>query len=118
MGRARSPLQDVNTEDGAEARSKRLNRGLQMWLIPGRRCRECGEVPPDQQRTSGRRGDEDRWHGRGALPMGRVHSPLQQDANTEEGTEARGKRLSCGLKLQLNPGRRCRGSAEDPPDQQ
>ncbi|KAJ1132736.1 hypothetical protein NDU88_011039 [Pleurodeles waltl] len=50
--------------------------------------------------------------------MGRARTPLQQDANTEDGAEAHGKRLSRGLKLQLNPGRQSRGSAEGPPPDQ
>ncbi|KAJ1122724.1 hypothetical protein NDU88_001209 [Pleurodeles waltl] len=52
------PLQDATTEDGVEARDKKLSRGLKLWLTPGRRRRECVESHPDQQRTGGRWGDE------------------------------------------------------------
>ncbi|KAJ1114190.1 hypothetical protein NDU88_002429 [Pleurodeles waltl] len=54
-GRASSPLQNANTEDGTEVRGKRLSRGLKLRLIPGRWCRSAPKAP-DQQRTSGRRG--------------------------------------------------------------
>ncbi|KAJ1151353.1 hypothetical protein NDU88_004135 [Pleurodeles waltl] len=100
---------DATTEDGVEARGKKLSRGLKLRLTPRRRRRECTESHPDQQRTGGRWGDKERWYGSGAPP------PLsQQDVNTGEGAEACGRRLSRGLRLQLDPGRQCRGSAGAP----